>query len=71
MLYASRHDQEFVFFQFYSLVAKFHLELAADNHKHLVFVIVLVPDKFSLKLDQLDVLSVQLSDNSWIPIIVE
>jgi hypothetical protein len=49
-------------------VAKFHAESAFDDHKHLVFIFVMVEDEFAFKLIELDLLSVEFGHDVGLPV---
>ena len=57
-LYAFWDDDEFACFKPLAMVLKIHAKASLHNQKHLVFLVVMMPDKFTLKLYQLDLLTV-------------
>jgi len=71
MLDATGDDEEFILSEGYGAVAKLHLEGALEDQEHLVFGVVLVPDEFTLELDEFDVLAVQLADDPGSPVVEE
>lgn len=71
VLYAAGYDKKFIFLQEDCLVAQFHLELAFDDIKHFIFMLMFMPDKFALEFDKLDVLTVELACDAGIPVIVD
>ena len=71
MLYTSRNDQELTFLKPNVSVTVLHAESTLDNEKQLILQIVMMPDKLALKLDELDMLTVQLADNLGVPVFVE
>jgi len=52
-------------------IPKLHAEAALDDEEHFVLVVVVVPDERPLKLDQLDLLAVQLADDFRLPLLAE
>jgi hypothetical protein len=48
-------------------IAKFDAKSAMDTKEQLVFKSVMMPDKLSLELDELDFLPIQLTDDFWSP----
>lgn len=52
-------------------VAKLHAKSAFDHEKHLVFIVMMVPEELSLKLDQLDELAVELTNNPRAPVVIQ
>ena len=71
MFNAAGDDEEFIFFQHNGPVPQFHVEFTFDNKEHFIFMIMLVPDKFSFEFDELDVLSVELAGDAGIPVIMD
>ena len=71
MLDATGDDEEFALREGYGAVAKLHLEGALKDQEHLIFGVVLVPDEFTLELDELDVLAVQFADDPGSPVVEE
>jgi hypothetical protein len=72
----ARDDDHFAFFDPRLLVRVFvisiiHSEPALDYHEEFIFMCVMVPSEWPLKLDQLHVLSVEFTGDSWIPVIVD
>jgi hypothetical protein len=49
-------------------VAEFHAEAAFDYEEQFVLVLVVVEDKFSFKLIELDVLSIEFGGNVGFPV---
>ena len=45
-----------------------HFEFALDDKEKFVFSLVVVPDEFPSKLDQLDVLPIEFGDDFWRPV---
>lgn len=52
-------------------VAVLHFEFALDDEEEFVFGLVVVPDEFPTKLDQLDVLPIQFGDDFGRPVVGE
>jgi hypothetical protein len=48
-----------------------HFKRTCENKKHFVFLFVVMPDVFALKLDEFDVLAVQLADDLGGPVVGE
>ena len=71
VLDATRNDQKLALLQPYVVIAEFHPKSALDHQEQLVLVIVMMPDERLGKLDQLDVLPVQLTDDPWLEIVIE
>ena len=63
--------EQFAGMQFYSAIAKLDPEPAFPYKKHLVLFIMMMPDKFSLELDKLNILTIKLSRHFWPPVIAE
>lgn len=62
MLKPSGDDDELALPYPHRTVPELHIELAGDHEKHLVLVLVAVPDEFPLKLYELHMLAVQLAN---------
>jgi hypothetical protein len=71
MFDAARHDEKFALFQPDLPIAKIHPEAAIHNQEELVFVGVMVPNEFPLKLDELDLLAIELADDLGFPLVVK
>jgi hypothetical protein len=76
MFRASRDDDEFAFCYIDialtpGVIAVVHPERPVNDKKHLIFRFVTMPDEFTLKLHELDVLPVQLSHDLRAPQIVK
>jgi hypothetical protein len=65
----SGHDDEFAFLDPLMAVAKFHPEAALDHKKHLVFVLVVVEDEFTLQFVELKVLTIEFSGDVRLPVL--
>jgi hypothetical protein len=51
MLDSAWHDEELARFEPLLVIAEVHSETALDDEEHLVFVVMVVPDKFAVKFD--------------------
>ena len=71
VLNTSRNNQELTFLKLDTTIAKLHAEAPLDHQKQLILQVVVMPNKLTLKLDELDVLTIQLADNLGIPVFVE
>ena len=69
MFDAARNDNEIPFAERNAPVAKVHPEAPPQHQEEFVFPCVVVPDKLTLKLHQLDVLSIQFADDARIPMV--
>ena len=68
---AARNDQELAFLEPDLPVAEIHPESSLHHQEHLVLVLMVVPDEFSLELDEFDKLAVELADDLRAPMIVK
>jgi hypothetical protein len=71
MLDAARNDDELALADIDRMLAKLHPELSLDHQEELVLVLVEMPIEWSLELDQLDQLTVELADDLRRPVLVE
>src|SRR6516165_8933444 len=71
MLNALGNNQELTLFQPDITIPVLHPEPPFHHQEQLVFMVMLVPHEFALKLHQLDMLPVQLTDDLRAPVIVE
>ena len=69
MLYPSGYDQHFAGSEGYRTIAEFHIECTLEHIKQLVFMLMAVPNESALKLDELDMLTVEGCNNSRVPVI--
>jgi hypothetical protein len=69
VLDAARYDDEFAFFDPLVVVAEIHAETAFNDQEELVFVVVMVEDKFSFELVELYVLAVELGGDVRLPVL--
>jgi hypothetical protein len=69
MLHAAGHDDELADFDPLVAVAKFHAEAAFDYEEHFVFILVVVKDEWAVKLDELDLLSIELGGNAGLVVV--
>ena len=53
------------------VVAELHAEPPLYHEKHLVFVVVVMPDELALELDQLDELSIEFARNVRLTVLVD
>lgn len=68
---AFRNDDKLPFADELFIVAKFHPEGAFNDKEQLVFVVVVMPDKFAFEFDELDVRVIQLRNDFWIPVLLK
>jgi hypothetical protein len=71
MLHPAWHHQTFAGPQADNTVSKFDAKLSLPNHEELIFVLVMVPRKLSFRLDDLDLLPVQIGNYLGPPMFVE
>lgn len=71
VLDAARNNQKLSLAKLNTPVTKLHDKASTMNQKHFVLVFVLVPDKFTLKLHELDVLAVERAGYSRRPVLGE
>ena len=71
MLYIPWDNNEFAFFEPDVAIAKLHAKTAFDNKEQLVFMFMMVPHEFAVKLDELDKLTIKLADDSRAPMLVQ
>jgi hypothetical protein len=71
MFDATGHDEELPLLQTDVTLPELHPESSFDHQEEFIFAVMLVPDKLTLELGQLDVLPVQLAHNLGAPVIVE
>ena len=71
---AAGHDNELAGFDplgaIISGFTKVHPEAALHHQKHFVFIFVMMPGERPFELHQLEILIVQLADNSRVPVII-
>ncbi len=63
MLDAVRHDQEFPCLQLHRAVAELNPQAPTNHEKEFILYLVMVPDESSFAFDELDLLSVKLTDD--------
>jgi hypothetical protein len=68
VLDAALDDNEFARFKPFAAVGEIHAETPFDHEKHFVFVVVMMPDEFALKLHQFDLLAIQLTGDFGLPV---
>jgi hypothetical protein len=71
MFDTSGNNDEFAFAHERFAVAEFHAQPAFDNEEELIFVFVMVPNKFALQFHRLDVSLVHLADDPGVAVIGE
>lgn len=71
MFRATRNDRKLSLGQVKSLLPILEVELTFDDEEKLVLVLVLVPDELALKLHEFDVLTVQGTNDSRMPMITD
>jgi hypothetical protein len=64
-------DEELAGMELYTLVPELHHEAAAVDEEELVFMLVKVPVKGTLKLDELELLAVEVSSDAGRPVLRE
>src|SRR6266404_9384156 len=67
MVGVARDDDELPFLDGHAPISKLHREPALVDQEEFVLVLVPVPDERALELDELHVLSVQLTDDLRVP----
>src|SRR5437660_9277289 len=70
MLHSTRNHDEFALLDPFMAVAKLHPKAAFDHQEHLIFIFVMMKDEFAFGFDQFDVLSVELSGDMGLPVLV-
>src|ERR1051326_531325 len=71
MLDAARDDYKFAGVQVYLAIAQLDKQVPGDDQEEFVLLLMMMPDKFSLQFDELDVRIVQLAYNFRTPGIVK
>src|SRR5262245_2910265 len=71
MLHSARHDQEFTLFEPDHAIAEVHPKASLDHEEEFVFVLMVVPDELPLELHEPDLLTVQLTNDPRIPVVVK
>ena len=71
VLNAVRHHHHFARAEFHYVVSKLHPKPPAPHQKQLVFRLVMMPGKFTLKLNKLYFLAIEFRDHFWTPVLVE
>jgi hypothetical protein len=71
MLDAPRDYYQFILREVDRPVAELHAKSPLDHQEQLVLLLVVMPYKLALELDQLDMLAVQFGQDDWRPIIVD
>jgi hypothetical protein len=68
---ATRHDQEFAYFQPDVAIPELHAKPTLHHEKKLVLMVVVVPHKWPLKLDEFYPLAVQFTYDLRLPVVGE
>jgi len=68
MFHTMRHHDELPFLDPHVHIVELHSKSPFHDEEHLVFVVVVMPDELTLELIQLHKLSIELSDNKWLPV---
>src|SRR5262249_26823113 len=68
---ATRYDQEFALRQPDMAISELHPKPPLDDEEHLVLILVVVPHERPSELDQLDLLTVQLTDDFGLLVVSE
>jgi hypothetical protein len=66
---AAWNNEELASFELHHPVSKMDIQTALQNEEQLVLVFMPVPDEFAVKLYKLDVLTVELADDSGNPML--
>src|SRR2546421_9009613 len=67
MFHATRNDHKFSCIQVDVFLTQLHDQVSAYHQKQLIFLLVMVPDKFTFELDELDMSIVYLTNNFRTP----
>jgi len=71
VLHAPGNDEELAFVEFDDPVAKVDRQVAVEDQKEFVLVLVMVPDELTFQLGEFDMLSVEFTDDSGAPVFSE
>ena len=71
VLDTSWDDKYLACLECFDTISELYLECALDDVEKFVFILVGVPDKFSLDLSDFDSLAVELTDDAWVPVVRE
>src|SRR5262245_36363434 len=63
MYYSARHDTKFAFVQRHDSIAKMNVNMALQDQKELVLMLMMMPDIFAFEFNQLDRLAIELTHN--------
>jgi hypothetical protein len=66
-----RNDDEFTFLEPHMTIAEFHAESTFNHEEKLIFLVMVVPEEFALEFNELDKLTIELSDDPGTPGIFE
>ena len=71
VFYAARNDEELALVEFDDPITKMYRQVAVEDQEELVLLLVMVPDELAFELGELDVLAVELADDTGAPAIRE
>tara|TARA_B100000809_G_scaffold26820_1_gene23426 strand:- start:483 stop:821 length:339 start_codon:yes stop_codon:yes gene_type:complete len=65
------NDEELAFVEFDDPIAKMYRQVAVEDQEELVLSLVMVPDELTFELGELDVLAIELADDTGAPMFSE
>ena len=71
MLDAARNDYKFAGVQVYLAITQLDKQVSGNNQEELILLFMMMPDKFALQFDELDMRIVQIAYNFRTPGIVK
>ena len=71
VFYAARNDEELALVEFDDPVTKMYRQVAVEDQEELVLLLVMVPDELAFEFGELDVLAVELADDTGAPMFSE
>ena len=71
VLHSARDHDELAFLELKGLVAEFDAKPSFDHEKHLVFVLMVMPDEFAFQLIELHQLAVEFTCDVGLPVFVD
>ena len=71
MFYSPWDDDQFAFFEPDVSISKLHAKTTTHNEEQLIFVFMMVPNEFALKLDEFHELTVEFADDTRAPVLVQ
>ncbi len=71
VFYAPRNDEELALVEFDDPVTKMYRQVAVEDQEELVLLLVMVPDELAFELGELDVLAVELANDTGAPMFSE